>query len=264
MTVAERYHFADFTRANYRRLLELAIKTYRPRTYTTFDRDERFLLCRHDVDYSPQSALRLARIEAELGVVSTYFLHLHNTFYNVLEQPVASCVREILGLGHALGLHFDSHFYGIESADRLDHFLRFERRILEEIFGVAVPVFSFHVSTPFTMGCRDWEYGGMIHVHAAYFQDEVGYCSDSNGIWRHRRLEDVLRSATDQRLQLLTHPAWWQDRPMSPRARIWRSVGGRAVAAMEDYDRLLGSMGRENISADPSEFPPIHPPTVST
>lgn len=249
MNDAERYHFADFTRANYRRLIRLAGDRYRFRTFTSFDRAERFVLWRHDVDHSPHGALRLARIEAEEGVTATYFFHLHNSFYNLLEPEIARRVREILALGHSVGLHFDSHFYDIERAADLEKHLRFERTVLEELVGAVVPVFSFHVSTPFTMGCRAWEYGGMIHVHAAYFQDEVGYCSDSNGIWRHRRLEEVLRAGEDERLQVLTHPAWWQEEPMAPRDRIQRCVDGRAIAAMDEYDRLLKRLGRENISS---------------
>jgi hypothetical protein len=44
-----------------------------------------------------------------------------------------------------------------------------------------------------------------------YFRQEVGYCSDSNGYWRVRRLEDVLREAKDERLQVLTHAEWWPE-----------------------------------------------------
>src|SRR4051794_14022454 len=65
------------------------------------------VLWRHDVDASVHRALVLARIEAELGVRSTYFFALRSEFYNLLESGVTRRAREILELGHWLGLHFD-------------------------------------------------------------------------------------------------------------------------------------------------------------
>jgi hypothetical protein len=70
---ADRYHFSDFTRENFRRLLRLARERYTFRTYANFARDERFLLWRHDVDFSPHAARKLAEIEADEGIVATLF-----------------------------------------------------------------------------------------------------------------------------------------------------------------------------------------------
>jgi hypothetical protein len=247
MSRAEAYHFADFTRANYRRLIGLAKVHYRFRTFADFCKDERFVLWRHDVDVSPQGAVRMAEIEAEEGVVATYLVGLHSPFYNLLERDVSDCVRRILALGHDVGIHFDPDYYGLSDVSHLEPLLDRERHIVEHMLGHRARAFSFHNNTPMLQACGDWEYAGLIHCHAAYFQSEVGYCSDSNGFWRHRRLEDVLAGATDERLQVLTHPELWQDEPMPPRQRIRRSVDGRAAATLSGYDALLQSAGRENI-----------------
>jgi hypothetical protein len=243
----DRFHFADFTRENYRRLLRLARDRYAFRLFTDFDREEQFVLWRHDVDFSPQGAARMARIEAEEGVRATYLLHLHSDFYNLLEADVGARIAEIIDCGHAIGLHFDSHYYGVGSEEQLEDLLAFERGILEKLFGVPVEVFSFHVSTPFTMRCDAWSYGGMVHVHAAYFQESVGYCSDSNGYWRHRRLEEVLTSGTDERLQVLTHPEWWTDEVTSPTERIRRCADGRAASSIRRLEEVMSAHDRLNI-----------------
>jgi hypothetical protein len=250
MDAAERYHYADFTRANYRRLLRLAKERYRFRTFTDFDREERFVLWRHDVDASVHSALRLAEIESGEGVVSTYFLHLHSAFYNLLERPVAECVTRILQGGHRLGLHFDASYYGARAEHDLEALLAAERRLLGEAFGADVDVFSFHNPDAVTLGFVEWSYAGMVNTYARYFREEVGYCSDSNGYWRFRRLEDVLDDGTDQRLQVLTHPEWWQERPMPPRERVQRCIDGRARRTGEAYDAVLRGAGRENVGSD--------------
>ena len=97
------------------------------------------------------------------------------------------------------------------------------------------------------MSCQQWTYGGMINAYAAYFKKEVGYCSDSNGIWRFRRLEDVVTKAEDTRLQILTHPEMWQATVMSPRQRIHHCIRGRAEKNIFNYDRDLIAFNRENI-----------------
>ncbi len=86
---AVRYHFSDFTTAHYRELLKLAKSKYTFRSYLSFNKSERFILWRHDIDFSPQRAQRLAEIEASEDVPATYFLHLQSVFYNVFENETA-------------------------------------------------------------------------------------------------------------------------------------------------------------------------------
>ncbi len=244
---ATRYDFADFTVENFRRLVRMAKSNYKFRWFTDFDPDEKFVLWRHDVDFSVHRAVRLARVEAEEAVGATYFLHLHSEFYNLLEREVSSLVRELVALGHALGLHFDTHYYGVERRDQLERLLAREKRVLDDCFNAEIRAFSFHNTTSATAAFSEREYAGLINAYGDYFRTEVPYCSDSNGYWRHRRLEDVLQQATDPRLQVLTHPELWQDQVMSPKERVYRCIEGRAVKTKRWYDEILRANGRENV-----------------
>lgn len=247
MSNADRYHFADFTLENYRCLLRLARQTYVFRTYTDFAAGERFVLWRHDVDLSAHAARRLAEIEANEGVVATYFLSLHSEFYNLLEREIAGCIRQILALGHPIALHFDAEFHGVQSQEHLEDLLRREKRILEEVFEREVLAFSFHIPTGPALRCLAFRYAGLVNAGAEYFQTQVGYCSDSNGYWRVRRLEDVLRESSDRCLQVLTHPEWWQDAVMSPRQRLERCIEGRAEKMRAWYEQTVQEHGRPNL-----------------
>jgi hypothetical protein len=247
MTSSYRHNHSDFTRSNYRKLLKLARDAYTFRNFTDFDRDERFVLWRHDVDASVQSALCLAEIEADEALTATYLFNLHCVVYSVFEKETTDCIREIQALGHQLGLHFEAAHYGIRSEDELQARLSWERGVLEDLFGQEIRVFSFHNPAAFELSCRAWKYAGMINTNAEYFREEVGYCSDSNGYWRFRRLEDVLTEAEDERLQVLTHPAWWQETVMPPRQRIQGVVDERGRKIMALYDDQLDEGGRENI-----------------
>lgn len=250
ITNANRYNFSDFTFKHYRQLLAMAKKNYAFRLYTNFHKGEPFIIWRHDVDFSIHSARNLARIEAKEGVKSTYFLLLHSEFYNLLEKENTNIVKDIIGLGHEIGIHFDWHYYNIKDGLSLSKSLLREKLIFEEIFEREVRTFSFHIPTKSILNFRKWKYAGLINTYAEYFQNQVGYCSDSNGFWRFRRLYDMLEEAKDKCLQVLIHPAWWQSEVMSPKQRISRCINGRAEKTKLWYKNILKETNRKNIDYD--------------
>lgn len=237
----------DFTVEHYTKLLELAKAQYTFIPYGEIALDQRFILWRHDCDFSLNRAKRLAVIEQEHKVRSTYFLNPHCEFYNLLEKEQAAIVEVILACGHDIGLHFDAAFYQTTSEDELDELVAKEAGWLKDWFGVEPTAFSFHNPDAFLLTCERDSYGGLINCYSRKFKDRIPYCSDSNGYWRYRRLHDVLEKAAEPCLQVLTHPGWWQDEPLYPRQRIFRSVHGRADAVMALYDNTLQAHGRENL-----------------
>lgn len=247
MANAEQFQFGDFTRENYSRLVRLAKQTYVFRRFTDYSPSERFVLWRHDVDFSPQAAVKMAEREAAENVVATYFVLLHSDFYNLLERDVTNCVRRLVQLGHDVGLHFDPEYDQVSDEPALVAGLTRERRLLEEVVSRPVTTFSFHNPNERTAVWNAPEYAGMVNAAASYFYTGVSFCSDSNGYWRRRRLEDVLTAASDERLQVLTHPEMWQDEPMSPLQRVHRCIDGRALKTKRSYADLLKNNHRLNI-----------------
>lgn len=79
----------DFTIDAYRGLLE-ALKGHN---------DHRI---RHDVDMHPERSLRIAQVEAGMGVQATYYFRsMHFTSHG-------NTIRAIVALGHAAGYHYES------------------------------------------------------------------------------------------------------------------------------------------------------------
>jgi hypothetical protein len=148
---------------------------------------------------------------------------------------VADRVREIITFGHELGLHFDPTFE--TSREPLDA-LSSERRLLEDVFGVPVRSFSLHNPVVAGWSAEDDEVAGMVNAYGRGLRERFAYCSDSHGMWRHRRLEDVLEEAAEDRLHVLTHPEWWVPEPLPPRERVTRAIEGRAARTQERYDRM--------------------------
>jgi peptidoglycan/xylan/chitin deacetylase (PgdA/CDA1 family) len=239
---------ADFTVASYRKLITLALLSYEVADYSSINWKKRFVLWRHDCDISLNRSLALAKIEADLGLKSTFFLNPHCEFYNLLEHSQQALIHEILGLGHDIGLHFDAAFYGTASEDDLNRQVESEASFLESFLGERPVAFSFHNPTSFNLTCEANTYGGLLNCYSKRFKTEVPYCSDSNGYWRFQRLFDVLEEANSPCLQVLTHPGWWHEKPSSPRSRIFKSIYGRATATMRAYDQSLKEDGRENIA----------------
>lgn len=252
--LASRYHYDDFTRDEYRRMLRLAKERYSFRSYTDFKRDESFILWRHDLDMSVHDAVAFAQIEAEEGLRTTYFLLPNSPFYNLLEPSIMNCVKQIAALGHRFGLHFDMTAANIESESALEAALTEQRRWLEVYCGHPIEVFSYHnPTTSSALSLDALIYAGMVNCYASYFRNEVPYCSDSNGIWRHASLEDSLNSG-HARLHVLTHPEWWTHTPMSPRERVLRCIDGRARHTLEEYNHILYVNHRENVCDLDAEF----------
>jgi hypothetical protein len=240
--------FDDFTESSYARLLTLARDRYSFASFTS-QPESRHVLWRHDVDYSVHRALRLAEMEADAGVHSTYFLYPHSQFYNLLSSLVLPKALQIFELGHDLGLHFDPTFYG-KGLGR-DHFLdrvESERKLLADLVGVSPVAVSFHLFGVLEEPPPDDDIvSGLVNAYGKTIKSDYGYCSDSNGVWRHERLFDVIERAEHDRLHVLTHPEWWTPAAMAPRARIQRCLDGQAAAVGDYYDDLTDSYGRPNI-----------------
>lgn len=236
----------DFTLLHYRQLLRLAKSGWQIVTYKDICWSQSFLLWRHDLDYSLNRSLALAQIESEEAVTATYFVNPHSEFYNLAEAGQYKIIKKILSLGHDLGLHFDTSFYDIKSENCLAKLVMREASYLQDLFGQQPVAFSFHNPVSSHFACESEEYGGLVNCYSRRFKTEVAYCSDSNGHWRFRRLYDVLEEKKVSRLQVLTHPGWWQEKPMPPRQRIFRAAYGRASKTMQSYDDGLESHARVN------------------
>ncbi|MFZ2339168.1 MAG: hypothetical protein WAW07_05520 [Bacteroidales bacterium] len=242
------YRFSDFTLDNYLKLLKKAKKNFNFVFFSDFN-DQKNILLRHDIDVSIQSAGKMARIEENLGIRSTYFTLVHSEFYNLLDKPNLTSLRAILSMGHAIGLHFDSHFYDITNLDELRRFLNIDKCILEDFLGIKVKDFSFHINDNFTLSVKEDVISGMVNVYSDKYMKNIAYCSDSMGYWRYDRLEDMLESCSGS-FQLLIHPCWWQAEILPPRRRIFKIIDKHGRYLKNNWDKMLFENRAKNIDWD--------------
>ena len=94
----------EFTFVTYKRLLTAFLEN----NYKICRVDQYFqetnckiLFLRHDVDRFPNNALKMARIESEMGIKSTYYFRSNKGVF------VDRIVKEIISLGHEIGYHYE-------------------------------------------------------------------------------------------------------------------------------------------------------------
>jgi hypothetical protein len=141
---------------------------------------------RHDVDLALDAALRMAEVEAEAGVVSTYFLMTRSVFYNLSSQDGERALTRLRELGHRVG-HHAVHPH-IDLDERFD------------------AVVAWHNPDPDFM---HEPLVGAVNVMAEPWFSPEHYRSDSNRHWRSGCPHEALRRGEFEWLQLLTHPEIW-------------------------------------------------------
>ncbi|MBK8523281.1 MAG: hypothetical protein IPL58_03630 [Betaproteobacteria bacterium] len=173
---------------------------------------------------------------------ATYFVQVSARYYSVFEPETAGVIRAILDLGHEVGLHFDPEVCYHQAVPEFEERLRFEAEVLGEITGTTIRVFSLHNPTTIVGTALDQPFhSGLMNASASVLRSSFTYCSDSNGLWRFRPLDEVVADPEVTSLYTLTHPEWWQENETPPRENL-RCIEGRAEFCLRHYDDLLSSI----------------------
>ena len=184
------------------------------------DEVDSFCVLRHDIEFSIDRALEMARIEHEdLNVHSTYTVQLRNNTYNALSQKNIESIQEIESMGHYIGLHQNPPM--MEDDELIDYIMK-DIETLEHYYGFEVDRFAFHRcgSNPGILE-KYVEVPGKINCYAEdffhYFSGDrpeelrVHYLADSNHQWKYGNPFEIDYWDLPQKMQLLTHPYSWSE-----------------------------------------------------
>jgi hypothetical protein len=164
------------------------------------------IVMRHDIDFCPIKANKLAIIEAEYNIKSIYFVLIKTGIYNFFQNDNLNALKNILSLGHDIGLHFDPTYY--DNKENLDIACKKECEILESILKININIVSFHRPEKKYIGLNK-KIGDRIHTYMPDFVKKTKYCSDSQGEWKFENPYDIIADNNIKNIQLLTHPIWW-------------------------------------------------------
>jgi hypothetical protein len=232
----------SFDDAAYWELMARIAATHRVVRFAAFREGEveaPFCILRHDVDYSPRAALRLAEQEADRGVRATYFLLAGTGYYNLLAPEHAHVARTLARLGHEVALHYDVNSFTPFPAEAWPRLLRAQAALLSELAGA--PVVSIAMHQPALNGAdpfRDMDLG-FLNAYDDRFTLDAAYVSDSCRAWRNSGWEMVTSGIFPPRLHLCLHPINWSETDRD-RMTIFRDVHDELAARLADArDELL-------------------------
>ncbi|MGH8760126.1 MAG: hypothetical protein ACREVW_11540 [Burkholderiales bacterium] len=211
------------------------------RDFAGGDLPEPFFILRHDVDYSPAAALRLAEEEAKRAVSATYFLLAGTRYYNLLAPEHGHLARRLAELGHEVGLHYDVNFFRSFPRREWGQLLRAQAQMLSELAGAEVVSIAMHQPAlngedPFRGDSR------FINAYDPRFVRDTVYVSDSCRAWRNGGWSMLQAGVIPRRLHLCLHPINWSDHDRD-RVSIFRSVHDDLIDDTRHAgDELLGKI----------------------
>ena len=221
-----------FTYKAYKKLIEtLKNNGYSLADYHNDQVQKKSVVLRHDVDNSLEKALAFAQYEQQLGVKSTYFVLLTSNFYNIASQKSRSILKEIQGMGHEVGLHFDEMAYGDLEKESLIQCVEKEAEIMRQLTGLEISAVSMHRPSKKTLD-GNYVFLSLVNSYSQKYFKAYKYLSDSRMHWRENVLEIIESNAFDH-LHILTHPFWYNEEEHSMKACLKDFIGS---ANKERYD----------------------------
>ena len=233
----------DYTYRSYEALLE-SIRAC-GRTICAFRdvRDaESFVVLRHDVDYSVVKAREMAERERRCGVRSTYFLLLTSPYYNLLAGDNLRAARDIVGMGHEVGLHYDTDVFSeLDDAGQARKVVELAH-VLAESVGTDVTSIAQHNPSETAVRLRVPAY---VDAYSDRFFRDIAYVSDSRRLFGAPDPYEFFRA--HPRSQLLIHPLWWHETEQS-RSQSFAAIRDGIVRNVESrLSRMNASMEADEL-----------------
>jgi peptidoglycan/xylan/chitin deacetylase (PgdA/CDA1 family) len=226
----------------YTNLLELLRKTNMNVTFEDFplpDNSIRYFILRHDVDFCPEAALRMAELEAKMGIRASYFVLLSTPYYNLLSEQYLDFPRRLVEMGHEVGLHYDVRVYTAFGRDRLLEALESHSFLLAKLSGKRVKSIAMH--NPSISGEDPFRsIKQFINAYDDQYTKEIMYLSDSCGAWRDEAVSVLEIGNIPSCLQLLIHPLFWDRETANRWARLDEFMQSKVITLREDIQRVKG------------------------
>lgn len=205
-----------FSYDDYREIIRIIKSTGLQAGYREAIARDRFVIMRHDVEYSVERAYELSKVEESMDFTSTYFFQWTNNSYNILSRKNMDMLKDMHERGHEIGLHYALN--GMTDMQQVRRQIVKEMEILSTMFGFKVDTFSVHRPSKDILR-ENIKLEGILNA----YQDDfftfaenvtpdtpvaVKYMSDANHIWRYG-YPDEKNILSHDKVQILTHPFAW-------------------------------------------------------
>ena len=180
---------------------------------------EKYCVIRHDVEFSIERALMLAKVEVNLGVRSTYVFQICNNNYNPFSHKNKEYIHQIHALGHDIGVHIHLGNFN-EYDESVESYIIKQSQLLSLALDYPVNKFSMHrplrkhieniISIPGYINMSDKKFFTYTDNFNVY-DLPVLYLADSNHAWKYGNPLDIDFSKISK-MQLNCHPFSWTEK----------------------------------------------------
>ena len=175
----------DFTIDQYQKLITtIQSEGFAFQTFDEFLKSpgEKVVILRHDVDLLPNNSLKFAKIQAEIGAKGTYY------FRAVPESWDEKVIKEISGLGHEIGYHYETMDTANGNIDKAWDQFRFHLEALRKL--VEVSTICMHGSPRSRFDNKEiwnkYDYTSLGLIGEPYYDvdfNKVFYLTDTGRMW---------------------------------------------------------------------------------
>jgi len=233
----------QFSYKTYKELLELLTRENRSVCFEDCPLPNNltpYFILRHDVDFYPEAALRIAELEAGMRIRASYFLLFSSPFYNLLSESYCRFPKRLIELGHEVGLHYDLRAYGAMGGTNSVGTLFDECEILKKLTGRRVRSIAMH--NPSLSGADPFRnLKELVNAYDDQYTTEIAYYSDSCGAWGNDAVAALRPGHVPAQLQLLIHPFFWDEASLHRLDRLNRFIEER-IANLRTGAETLESM----------------------
>lgn len=203
---------------NYRKILRAIKKTGKCMGYHEAKKEDSFLILRHDIEFSIDRAYKMALIEQEEEIESTFFLQITNNAYNAFSSKNIELIHRMIKCGHKIGLHY--HLTNNIEKEFLEKDIQKQMSILSSMLNYKIDMFSIHRPTEESQYYL-LEIEGIINAYGKDFFShtvdltgkeklKVKYIADSKHQWNYGYPEEK-EFLKYPKIQLLIHPYSWSE-----------------------------------------------------
>ena len=131
-----------FSYSDYKEIINIIKESGRGCNFRQAQARDKFIIMRHDVEFSVDRAFALSKLELSMDFTSTYFFQWTNNSYNILSKKNMDMIKYMHERGHVIGLHFALN--GLTDMELVRKKILQEIHVLSEMIGVEITEFSIH------------------------------------------------------------------------------------------------------------------------
>jgi len=225
---------------NYKRFISsFQSKGYNFISFDQLDLNENSqIILRHDIDVDIDLAYKMAIIEKELGIKSTYFFLLCNESYNLISDKNSAIVKSIADMGHTISLHFDMSIYKnpVESLNN-------ELKIFDKVFQTNTDIISIHRPNKKFLNNPN-NYFKIPNTYESNYVKKIKYYSDSRGSFRFGNPLESDSFNSKSNMQICIHPIWWIDSDIDLDRTIYSIVDNKKENLLKHFEKNIEPFNR--------------------